>query len=54
MRREYKIFHALDMAMRIHKIPFLAFKWPIDENLKYLSEGLVYNKENKFLDKRIF
>ena len=53
MRTEFQLLYSLYKLTTIHKIPCLPFFWPFDDNLKYLSEGLVYNDNPKFKWKQL-
>lgn len=43
LRQEFQLLFSLYKLSDIHQIPCLAFFWPINDDYKFLSEGLVYN-----------
>jgi len=45
LRKEFQLLNSLYKLTTIHKIPCLPFFWPINDQLKYLSEGLIYNDD---------
>lgn len=47
LRNEYQLPFSLYKLTTIHNIPCLPFFWPIDDNLKFISEGLIYNDSHE-------
>lgn len=43
LRQEFQLLFSLYQLSDIHQVPCLAFFWPINDDYKFLSEGLVYN-----------
>lgn len=43
LRNEYQLSFSLYKLTTTHNIPCLPFFWPIEDNLKFISEGLIYN-----------
>jgi len=53
LRKEFQLLFSLYKLSDIHQIPCLAFFWPIKDEFKFLSEGLVYNDTPKFRWKQL-
>ncbi|GAI45958.1 unnamed protein product, partial [marine sediment metagenome] len=53
LRKEFQLLYSLYKLTTIHKIPCLPFFWPISDQLKYLSEGLIYNDDSELKWKQL-
>lgn len=45
LRKEFQLLFSIYKLSDIHQVPCLAFFWPITEEYKFLSEGLLYNDD---------
>lgn len=43
LRKEFQLLFSIFKLSNIHSVPCLAFFWPVNDEYKFLSEGLVYN-----------
>lgn len=48
LREEFQLPYTLYCLMKVHNVPCLTFIWTIDPFNKFVSEGLVYNRDEEF------